>query len=261
MHNINNIALYSADSELDELVRKKSEQYQIELTTQPDDFTYYLAYASDNAEPGFRCSLHKTGKHAPGALLIDFTQGKAAHRRQFGGGRKQTLARAVGIKASYNPRILDTSAGLGRDAFVLACLGCEVTLLERNPVIYELLQNGLAHARLDNDIGEIVNSRLRLIFSDAKQYLQQLDTPLAFDTIYLDPMYPVREKSAQVKKEMQFFHDIAGSDVDADQTLEMAIALKPKRVVVKRPSSAKPLANRAANANVSSKNTRYDIYT
>ena len=44
------------------------------------------------------------------------------------------MARAV--KAGGGVRVLDCTAGLARDAFVLASLGCEVTLVERSRVVY-----------------------------------------------------------------------------------------------------------------------------
>jgi hypothetical protein len=54
-----------------------------------------------------------------------------AHRRKFGGGRGEAVAKAVGIKGDYLPDVVDATAGLGRDAFVLASVGCRVRMLER----------------------------------------------------------------------------------------------------------------------------------
>ena len=53
------------------------------------------------------------------------------------------LPKAVGIKGSELPSVIDATAGLGRDAFVLASIGCQVRLVERHPVVYLLLQDGL----------------------------------------------------------------------------------------------------------------------
>ncbi len=39
-----------------------------------------------------------------------------AHRRKFGGGRGEAVAKAVGIKGDYLPDVVDATAGLGRDA-------------------------------------------------------------------------------------------------------------------------------------------------
>ncbi len=70
-----------------------------------------------------------------------------AHRRKFGGGRGEAVAKAVGIKGDYLPDV-DATAGLGRDAFVLASVGCRVRMLERNPVVAALLDDGPARAML-----------------------------------------------------------------------------------------------------------------
>ena len=69
------------------------------------------------AEDGL--SLLSTAADAPGAVRVDFVEGALAHRRQYGGGAGQMVARAVGIRGSIRPAILDATAGLGRDAFVL----------------------------------------------------------------------------------------------------------------------------------------------
>jgi 16S rRNA (guanine1516-N2)-methyltransferase len=50
--------------------------------------------------------------------------------------------------------VIDGTAGLGKDAFVLAGLGCKVTLVERHPVVVALLADGLARAWQDPEIGQ-----------------------------------------------------------------------------------------------------------
>ena len=68
---------------------------------------------------------------AEGALRVDFVTGAVAHRLRFGGGRGQDLAKAMGLRAGKTPKIVDATAGLGRDSFLLASLGAEVTMIER----------------------------------------------------------------------------------------------------------------------------------
>jgi 16S rRNA (guanine1516-N2)-methyltransferase len=80
------------------------------------------------------------------------------------------------------------------------------------------------------------------------------------DVVYLDPMFPARSKSAQVKKEMQVFHQLVGTDPDADQLLELARACAKKRVVVKRPRIAPELAAARPSYTLTGKSNRYDIY-
>ena len=112
-------------------------------------------------------ALRSTEAGAPGAVRVDFVGGALAHRRQFGGGAGQMVARAVGIRGSVRPSVLDATAGLGRDAFVIAALGCEVTLLERQPVIAALLEDGLQRARAaGGEVAEIAE-RMQLLHCDA----------------------------------------------------------------------------------------------
>ena len=189
---------------------------------------------------------------------MDFVEGTMAHRRKFGGGRGEAVAKAVGIKKDYLPDVVDATAGLGRDAFVLASIGCKVRMVERHPVVAALLEDGLKRAYLDADIGEWMQERMTLIHASSAQALTEITPPP--DVVYLDPMYPHKAKSALVKKEMRVFQSLVGADEDADTLLEPAMTLAKKRVVVKRPDYAEPLNNQTAHANVTTKNHRFDIY-
>jgi len=200
--------------------------------------------------------------HAPeliNPIVIDFTQGKHAHRRKYGGGRGQPLAKAVGLKKGAMPTIIDTTAGYGKDAFVLATLGCHITLLERNPLLAALLEQAISQACLD-PASEQIAQRMTVHHQDALSYLTSLPPTQRPDVIYIDPMYPGRQKSALVKKEMQLLHRIVGPDTDSEQLLELALQTAIKRVAVKRPKSAHPIADKKPSTSVDSKNTRYDIY-
>ena len=88
-------------------------------------------------------ALRKLDEPKLGDVFVDFVAGAMAHRRKFGGGRGEAIAKAVGIKGTELPSVIDATAGLGRDAFVLASIGCQVRLVERHPVVYLLLQDGL----------------------------------------------------------------------------------------------------------------------
>lgn len=82
-----------------------------------------------------RLELQKLDEPKLGGVYVDLAEGAVAHRRKFGGGRGQSIAKAVGLKKAHNPTVVDGTAGLGRDAFVLASLGCKVWLCERHPVL------------------------------------------------------------------------------------------------------------------------------
>ena len=192
-------------------------------------------------------------------ILIDFEEGKNAHRRQYGGGRGQPLAKAIGLKKAANPSVIDATAGFGRDAFVLANLGCKVTLIERSPLIATLLDDALQRASDNPDIADVI-TRMSLINTDATTYLNTLEQALYPDVIYMDPMYPSRDKSALVKKDMRLLHQLAGPDTDSEQLLTTARTTALKRVVVKRPKSAPFVGNQKPTTSLESKNTRYDVY-
>ncbi len=191
-----------------------------------------------------------------GGIKVDFVEGATAHRRKFGGGRGQDIAKAIGLKHGFTPHILDATAGLGRDAFVLASLGCQVTLMERMPVVAALLDDGLERAKLNADVGEIAQ-RMQLVLASS---IESMNLAEQVDVVYLDPMYPHREKSAAVKKEMRVFQSLVGEDLDADALLAPALALAKYRVVVKRPSYAPSLNDQKPSTHIKMKKNRFDVY-
>lgn len=193
-------------------------------------------------------------------LLIDFADGAHTYRRLHGGGRGQPIAKALGLaKYKEPPRIIDATAGIGQDSFVLACLGATVIALERNPLVALLLQDALDRARENPDLATIVQ-RITLIQSDAGQTLQHIANQHSpIDIIYLDPMFPHRSKTALVKKELRLLRDIVGDDPDADALLPIALAAAPK-VVVKRPKTAPFLNAQRPDRQWLGESNRFDIY-
>lgn len=205
-----------------------------------------------------RLELRKLDEPKLGAVYVDFVGGTMAHRRKFGGGRGEAVAKAVGVKGSELSTVIDATAGLGRDAFVLAVIGCQVRLVERHPVVFLLLQDGLNRAYQDEEIGEMLQQNLRLL---NVQHINELDPNVDYaDVVYLDPMYPHKQKSALVKKEMRVFQHLVGADLDADELLLPALQLAKKRVVVKRPGYAEFLCGKQPHFSRETKNHRFDIY-
>jgi 16S rRNA (guanine1516-N2)-methyltransferase len=202
--------------------------------------------------------LQDLGVQAPGPVRVDFVAGAVAHRRLFGGGSRQMIAKAVGIQPGIRPRVLDATAGLGRDAFVLAELGCPVTLIERQPVIAALLEDGLLRASGVAELAEII-ATMRLVEGNAIALMRDWSEAPP-QVIYLDPMFPHRDKSALVKKEMRLFRPLVGDDDDAPDLLAAALALASHRVVVKRPRKAPVLAARTPAYALEGKASRFDIY-
>ncbi|WP_423738307.1 class I SAM-dependent methyltransferase [Caviibacterium pharyngocola] len=216
-----------------------------------------LALVQTQVQEEVRLELRKLDEPKLGAVYVDFVGGAMAHRRKFGGGRGEAVAKAVGIKKDYLPSVIDATAGLGRDAFVLAALGCRVRLIERHPVVRLLLQDGLRRAYADAEIGELMQRTMQLL--PVKQ-LSDLAPDCVADVVYLDPMYPHKQKSALVKKEMRVFQHLVGADSDADELLAPALRIAQKRVVVKRPDYAEFLAKKAPHFSRETKNHRFDIY-
>ncbi|MEG9476618.1 class I SAM-dependent methyltransferase [Mannheimia sp. HC-2023] len=205
-----------------------------------------------------RLELRKLDEPKLGAIAVNFVDGTMAHRRKFGGGRGEAVAKAVGIKGDYLPTVIDATAGLGRDAFVLAAVGCKVLLVERNPIVAALLEDGLNRAYQDPEIGSFMQERM--ILADVRN-ISLLEPQLnAADVVYLDPMYPHKQKSALVKKEMRVFQHLVGADLDSDDFFLPAKALAKKRVVVKRPDYAPFLADQKPDFSHMTKNHRFDIY-
>ncbi|MFC3139024.1 class I SAM-dependent methyltransferase [Shewanella submarina] len=203
-------------------------------------------------------TLKKRDEPKLGGIFVDFVSGAVAHRRKFGGGRGQAIAKAVGLKQGENPSVVDGTAGLGRDAFVLASLGCKVTMVERHPVVAALLEDGLRRGYEDSEIGDWLQQRLSMVHASSLEALPELG--LAPDVVYLDPMYPHREKSALVKKEMRVFQSLVGADLDADGLLAPALTLAGMRVVVKRPDYAEDLDGVKPSAVIATKKNRFDVY-
>ena len=207
-------------------------------------------------------SLHKRDEPKLDGISVDFVSGAVAHRRKFGGGRGQSIAKAVGLKQGVTPTVVDGTAGLGRDAFVLASLGCKVIMVERHPVVAALLEDGLRRAYEDAEIGEWMRDLMSLFHGSSISALADAaqSSGTEIDVVYLDPMYPHREKSALVKKEMRVFQTLVGADLDADGLLAPAIALATKRVVVKRPDYAEDLDGVKPSMVLAQKKNRFDVY-
>jgi len=213
-----------------------------------------------------RLELRKLDEPKLGAIYVDLIGGAVGHRRKFGGGKGQAIAKAAGLNKGATPTVLDGTAGLGRDAFVLASLGCKVQMVERHPVVAALLDDGLQRAKQDPEIGSWVGERMSLIHASSHTALDDLAQDESFskpDVVYLDPMYPHPEnkkKSALVKKEMRVFQSLVGADLDADNLLQPALALATKRVVVKRPDYAQWLAEQKPTMAIETKKNRFDVY-
>lgn len=186
-------------------------------------------------------------------LRIDFS---AQDLRPFGPNlnRRQPLARAIGKK---NRTVIDGTAGMGQDAFLLAAMGYEVTAIERSSVLGALLMDAIERAENDIRLARALGGRMRVMVSDARHIIPTL---VSADAVYLDPMFPPkRSKSALPKREMMVLRKLVGEDPDAEQLFTVAREHARNRVIVKRPHYAPPLAA-APDFSQSGKLVRYDVY-
>jgi 16S rRNA (guanine1516-N2)-methyltransferase len=206
-----------------------------------------------------RLELRDQRKGGAGPVYADFVSGRRRYGPPDPADRRQPLARAVDVNPGATT-VVDATAGLGRDAFFLALLGCRVTALERSAVIAALLEDGLRRARQVPLYEDAITEKLSVVVDDARRFLAGLNQPDRPDVVYLDPMYPIDPKaSAAVKKEMRMLRRLVGDDPDAGELLEAALATARRRVVVKRMRHAPALGSEPS---LSQKGgiVRYDVY-
>ena len=196
-------------------------------------------------------------KQAVTELRVDFVKGPLAHRLRFGGGRGQDLPKAMGLRAGRTPMIVDATAGLGRDSFLLASLGAQVIMIERSSKMHPLLVQGMKRAA--NEGGQLLEiiDRMTLLHGDAKDLIPGLSC----EAVLIDPMHPPRNKSALVRQDLRQVRNIVGTDDDAADLVKLAIMHARNRVVLKWPAKADPIAGiKPCTHQIRGKTTRYDVF-
>lgn len=212
-------------------------------------------------EKGLQIQLKQDNRtKKPAVLYIDFLSDALTYRIQHGGGIKQSLARAIGIKPGIRPTVIDATAGLGKDSFLLASLGCRVTMIERSPLLGAILNDALERAMASPLLQPDITNRISLLQGDAATLIAKQLSHQRADTVYLDPMYPHNRKSALNRLEMRLIRKLVGDDSDAAALLETALHYAKNRVVVKRPKGAPLLSDRIATHVITMKNSRFDVY-
>lgn len=182
-------------------------------------------------------------------LTIDFA---SAYYRARGG--SEHLPKT--LRGMAGAHVADATAGWARDAWLLAYRGFRVTLIERQPLLFTLLEQGIVRAQAESATAAVA-ARMDVVCADSSDYLAARH----FDAVYLDPMYPVREKKSKVKKDMQILHVLLGDVAnDHDALLSGARHSARRRVIVKRPQSAPYLAQARPDWQIHAPNTRFDIY-
>lgn len=177
---------------------------------------------------------------------------------RIAGGRlhRELVVRAAKVRgAGAAPTLVDATAGLGEDSFLLAAVGFSVTLFESNPVIAALLADAVSHAADDPRLADAAR-RMHVVEADSIAALRALDK--SPDVVYLDPMFPERRKSAAVKKKFQLLHRLEAPCDDEEALLAAAFAARPRKIIVKRPLKGPVLAGVAPSYALSGKAIRFD---
>ncbi len=203
------------------------------------------------------CQFYGRRRRIHKVLFVDFINGKNGYRLAHNCTIRQPLAKAVGIKPGIRPTVIDATAGLGGDGFVLASLGCRVLMYERNPVMSALLEDGLQRAR------ESASPQLQQITSrialSAEESFHALGT-VSCDTIYLDPMFPQTGSTAAKKRSMQLLRQLTGDDSDQQRFLSAAETGCARRITVKRSRGTPYISGEKPDYSIVGKSCRYDIY-
>ena len=169
----------------------------------------------------------------------------------------ELLVRAAKIKGAEAPTVIDATAGLGEDSFLLAAAGFHVKLYERNPVIFALLHDALQRAAQIPELSPIA-SRMELFHQDSITAMELLKA--SPDVILLDPMFPERQKSALVKKKLQMIQKLEIPCADEADLLLAAMAAGPKKLIIKRPPKGPWLAELKPDHSISGKAVRFDCF-
>lgn len=203
--------------------------------------------------------------HPQSVITVDFSSPAMRYRRKQAI-RAQAVVKAAGKIDSTSDRqgrLIDATAGLGVDAFLFASAGWQVLMIEQSPVIHALLTDGLQRARQKAQFAEAdpefcaAIGRLALAdCGDSREILTQIDPA---DVVYLDPMFPARKKSAQVKKDRWLLQQLHDENAEGHHLLEVARRCA-RKVIVKRPVSAEPLDGVKPSSALTGKTSRFDIY-
>ena len=173
---------------------------------------------------------------------------------------RELLVRAAKVRGVEAPTAFDATAGMGEDSLLLAAAGFIVTLYESDHVIAELLKDSLGRAASDPRLADPV-ARMQAHEGDSIAALRELASSEAAppDVVYLDPMFPERRKSAAVGKKFQLLHELERPCANPEELLDAALAVHPRKVVVKRPVKGPYLADAKPSYSLAGKAVRFDV--
>lgn len=246
---MDNIILYAAPG-YEEKAVNLSKKLDIELRFKSDD----IDMMDENNmflmldEEGL--SLIKEGLTIRGDFLAMKKRLNAANLQH------EMLVKVSKLKnVTTTPLAIDATAGLGEDSILLAASGYEVKMFERDKYIAALLEDAMERASQDEVLGPIVD-RMELVHGDSIEAMES--GKIAADIVYLDPMFPARNKSGLIKKKFQLLQQLESPCEEGERLVKAALSLKPKKVIIKRPLKGEYLAGIKPNHSVSGRAIRYD---
>jgi 16S rRNA (guanine1516-N2)-methyltransferase len=215
---------------------------------------FIVARVGAEGDPSSFVELRREGEREGRGVRCDLTQ------VSLRGGRAEARAMPIVKALGDAVTVVDATAGLLGDAFLLAAAGFRVTAIERSPLVHALAADGLARALRDPRLAALIEDRLEVVYADARSWLDaRAGTMDAPDAVVIDPMFPAKKKrSALPRKEMVVLREVVGADVDAAELLEAARKCATQRVVLKRGDDAQELAK--PDWMVGATTVRFDVW-
>lgn len=235
------LVIYRSEGALDEAAFALSEQLGIPLSDEPGEGLTLVLDENGLSLSGHGLKYQGDFSH----MLRRVTRGRLSH---------EMLVKAAKTKSEH-PTAVDAAAGMGEDAFLLAAMGYEVTLFEKDKVIAALLRDAMRRAEDDPRLREIVG-RMTLIEGDSIELLPRMG--LKAELVYLDPMFPPRRKSGLIHKKLQLIQKLQQPCTQGEELFSAALSAQPKKIVVKRPLNGEYLADKKPTYTLKGKAIRYD---
>ncbi len=245
------LALFADPSVISGHAQQLADLLNIPLISDPRGYQVFFNLTPNHLE----LIAHEENSKKPSSLRVDFTT--PGNLRRVKNPHKELLIQAIKIRKKIPATVVDATGGLGRDAFLLAAAGCKVDVFEQNHFIGALLADGLKRAALAPQTARVCN-RITLHIQNTVEHIGELCPPP--EVVYLDPMFPERDKSAKVKQNLRILRYIEG-DQGEDRELFAAVwAIKPRKIVVKRPLKSAPLCEIRPTYTLKGKAVRFDVY-
>ena len=231
---MSNIVVCKGEGALENQAEEIAQNLGLALVTEPGSELALLIDKEGVTLMGYGLSFRGNFEN----MLRRVTNGRIQH---------EMIARLVKTKEE-NPTVIDATAGMGEDSILLAACGYKVTMFEQNPVIAELLKDAMRRAKNHPELGPLME-RMTLIQGNSIEIN---------DIIFLDPMFPARQKSGLINKKLQLIQKLEQPCLQEEELLDAAIKAKPKKIIIKRPLKGSNLAGRRPSYSIKGKAIRYD---